>query len=410
MKRGRWSVCRLVLFYGLGLPVGATSRQEDASAVHETRPIATRPNTVQSAAQSSELKPCFDALAGETSKEQEQKAVANVPENYRFWLTEDAFYIITPEEHCAFLRLRSDEDRDQFIEQFWYRRTSDHESLENDFKEEHYRRIVFADEKFGTGVPGWQTDRGRLYISFGPPDRIESQLEDIQEGNESWGQPRAKWHYRYIEGLGPNIDFELLDITGSGDYHLTTPLEERAELIGKLPYNLPYNFEKLDRGVASEGVEHIVIYIGPQPQPQVKFKDLEAMVVSQIIRHQVYFSHRIEYIRATHASTMARIVVDIPEAQLSPPRKDGKSTNGYEIFGRITRLTGWVISTFERSCDANKHEETGQRNPNRETTVALEPGPYQLALVVKDIDGGNTGVMYTTFKVPGYGVLGKQQH
>jgi hypothetical protein len=107
---------------------------------------------------------------------------------------------------------------------------------------------------------------------------------------------------------------------------------------------------------------------------------------------------------------MARIVVEIPEAQLSPPRKDGKSTTGYEMFGRITRPTGWVISTFERSANADEHGETGQRNPNRETTVALEPGPYQLALVVKDIDSGKTGVMYTTFKVPGYGELGKQQH
>ncbi len=99
----------MVLFCGFVLPVGATPQQEDESVVHEARPIATRPNTVQSAAQSSELKPCFDALGGETSNEREQKAVANVPENYRFWLTEDAFYIIMPEEHCAFLRLRSDE-------------------------------------------------------------------------------------------------------------------------------------------------------------------------------------------------------------------------------------------------------------------------------------------------------------
>src|SRR5258708_38149671 len=180
----------------------------------------------------------------------------------------------------------------------------------------------------------------------------------------------------------------------------------KGQTIGKLPYNLPYNLGKLDREVASEGVEHIVIYIGPLPQPQVKFKDLEAMVVSQIIRHQVYFSHRIEYIRATHASTMSRFVVEIPAVQLSPPRKDGKSTTGYEIFGRITRPTGWVISTFERSGNADEHEETGQRNPNRETTAALEPGPYQLALVLKDIDSGRTGAMDTPFKIPASGELG----
>jgi GWxTD domain-containing protein len=407
VKRTKGNVCTIILFCELVWPIAATS-QQDKSFVDEMRPITAAQDRAQRAAKSSGLKPCFDAQAGQTSKEREEAAVANLPENYRFWLTEDAFYIITPEEHCAFLLLRSNEERDHFVEEFWTRRASDPESLENDFQEEHYRRIVFANEKFGTGIPGWQTDRGRLYISLGPPDRIESRGEDSQEGYDNQVRhSRATWHYRYIEGLGQNIDFDLIDTTGSGDYHLTKPLEDWAKEIVNLPYHLPYNLGSSHGGVESKGLEQIIIYVGPVRPPKVKYKDLEALVVAQIVRDQIHFSHRIEYAKATHASIMARIVIDIPEDQLSPPARGEKPLATYEIFGRIAKPTGWVVSTFERCGQMDEQNESGEHNPNRETTVALEPGRYQLSLVVKDSDSGKTGVIYTTFEVPKYKELGK---
>src|SRR5207249_10813533 len=96
----------------------------------------------------------------------EGEAISSLPEIFRYWLEEDAVYIITPEERRAFLQLASDQERGQFVDQFWLRRASDPEPLDNDFKQEHYRRIVFANERFGTNVPGWRTDRGRVYIVF----------------------------------------------------------------------------------------------------------------------------------------------------------------------------------------------------------------------------------------------------
>jgi hypothetical protein len=122
------------------------------------------------------------------------------------------------------------------------------------------------------------------------------------------------------------------------------------------------------------------------------------MAISKIIRDQVCFGHRIRFVRATHASAMATIVVDLPEDQASTAVKDRKSTYGYEIFGRITRPSGLVVSTFESRING---DERGREDPNRETTVALKPGLYHLALVVKAIDSGKTGVSYTTFEVPG---------
>jgi GWxTD domain-containing protein len=93
---------------------------------------------------------------------------------YSKWPVQDVAYIITDEERSAFNGLNNDEEREQFIEEFWRRRDPTPETAENEFKEEHYRRIAYANEHFASGIPGWKTDRGRIYITFGPPDEIES--------------------------------------------------------------------------------------------------------------------------------------------------------------------------------------------------------------------------------------------
>jgi hypothetical protein len=137
--------------------------------------------------------------------------------------------------------------------------------------------------------------------------------------------------------------------------------------------------------------------------PQVKFKDLEAMVVSRIIRDQVHFSHRMEYTKATHASTMARLVIDIPIEELTPAKQDDKSTAEFEIFGRISKPSGRVVSTFERSGHADGQKQVDRPGPNLEETVALGPGAYRLAMVAKDIVSGKVGAVYTSIEVPKYG-------
>ena len=111
------------------------------------------------------------------TKEQKKKmgrALKELDAQYKQWLNEDVVYIISPEERTAFLQLSTSEEREQFIEQFWLRRSSNPDLPENDFKEEHYRRIAYANENFASGIPGWKTDRGRIYITYGPPDEKES--------------------------------------------------------------------------------------------------------------------------------------------------------------------------------------------------------------------------------------------
>ena len=128
---------------------------------------------------------------------------------YKKWLNEDVRWIITPEEMSAFKQLSNDEERDQFIEQFWLRRDPTPDTEENEYKEEHYRRIAYANEHFPAGKAGWRTDRGRIYIVFGPPDEIEAHPSGGQYnrpmeegGGETSTYPFETWRYRYIEGLG----------------------------------------------------------------------------------------------------------------------------------------------------------------------------------------------------------------
>ena len=174
------------------------------------------------------------------SKEQKQKMKKTLKEldtPYKTWLNEDVVYIISPEERTAFLQLETNEEREQFIEAFWLRRSANPDLPENDFKEEHYRRIAYANEHFASGIPGWKTDRGRIYIIWGKPDEIESHPtggtydRPMEEGGGSTTTyPWERWRYRYLEGIQENVELEFVDPTGSGEYHLTMDPSEKDAL------------------------------------------------------------------------------------------------------------------------------------------------------------------------------------
>ncbi len=157
---------------------------------------------------------------------------------YKTWLNQDVAWIITDEERKSFKKLSNDEERDAFIEQFWLRRNPNPDSPENEFREEHYRRIAYANEHFAAGKPGWKTDRGHIYISFGPPDSIEAHpsggnyQRPVEEGGgETSTFPFEIWHYRYIEGIGENVDLEFVDTCQCGDYHFTIDRSEKDALL-----------------------------------------------------------------------------------------------------------------------------------------------------------------------------------
>jgi GWxTD domain-containing protein len=158
-------------------------------------------------------------------------ARAQAPAPYQKWLDEDVLYIITPEERTAFLTLRTDEEREHFIEQFWLRRDPTPGTPANEFKIQHYRRIAYANEHFASSVPGWRTDRGRIYIVYGPPDEIET--HPTGAGSKP---PYEQWLYHHIEGIGDNVTVEFVDQNRSGDYRMTMDPNGRLQMQAPPPY------------------------------------------------------------------------------------------------------------------------------------------------------------------------------
>src|SRR6202451_1057154 len=176
--------------------------------------------------------------AAEQRAKSEKELKKELDSQYKKWLDEDVVYIISPEERSAFLHLATNEEREQFIEQFWQRRNPDPDSADNTFKEEHYRRIAYTNEHFSSGIPGWKTDRGRIYIMWGAPDEIEShpsggsyERPSEEGGGETSTYPFEDWRYRSLEGIGQNVILEFVDPTMSGEYHLTMDPSEKDALL-----------------------------------------------------------------------------------------------------------------------------------------------------------------------------------
>src|SRR4029077_6581653 len=257
------------------------------------------------------------------TKEQKRKIKKTLKEldtPYKQWLNEDAIYIISPEERSAFLQLETHEEREQFIEQFWLRRSSNPDLPDNDFKEEHYRRIAYANEHYASGIPGWKTDRGHMYIVWGPPDEVETHptggtydRPTEEGGGSTTTYPWERWRWRYIADIGENVEMEFVDPTGSGEYHLTMDPSEKDALLhvpgaGLSQLEQMGLASKTDRFTRSDGTflpktlggtpasmdefTRLEMYAKAFKPPEVKFKDLEALVTSRLVRDQMHFAWR----------------------------------------------------------------------------------------------------------------------
>ena len=368
------------------------------------------------------------------TKRKMHKTLKELGFEYRQWLTEDVTYIISPEERNAFLQLDTNEEREQFIEQFWLRRSSNPDLPENDFKEEHYRRIAYANEHFASGIPGWKTDRGRMYIMWGPADEVESHPtggtydRPMEEGGGSTSTyPWETWRWRYLEGIGENIILEFVDPSGSGEYHLTMDPSEKDALLHVPGAGLSLMesmgmASKADRFTRSDGTNlpktmggepasmnefnRLELYAKVNKPPEVKFKDLEAVVTSRIVRDQVHFNWRTDYLKVTNDTVLVPVTIQIPNSQLSFQSKDGIHSATMNIFGRVSTLTGRVVQTFEDPVSKDFPDSLFQQSLKLQSiyqkAVPLRPGLYRLDLVIKDVQSGNIGVVNTRLQVPRY--------
>jgi GWxTD domain-containing protein len=355
---------------------------------------------------------------------------------YKKWLEEEVPYIITDEERSAFLQLQTNEEREQFIEAFWQRRDPTPDTVENEFKEEHYRRIAYANERFSSGIPGWRTDRGRIYIMWGPPDEIESHSSGSTYNrpmSEGGGQTQVygfdDWTYHYMEGIGENITIEFVDPTGTGEYHITMDPGEKdamAHVPGGGPSMLEEmglstqaaRFTRADGSTAPLGVAQIngggglesqnefsrlEQFAKVQAPPPVKFKDLEEVVSSRILRNQISFDYRFDFMRITGDTILVPVTVQIQNKQMTFRDKDGVQSASLNLFGRISSMTGRVIQTFEdviqRDFPDSLLEPSLKGFSVYQKAIPLRPGLYKLDLVIKDVNSGNVGVVNTRLAV-----------
>jgi GWxTD domain-containing protein len=354
---------------------------------------------------------------------------------YKKWLNEDVIYIITPEERRSFLHLQTNEEREQFIEAFWQRRNPDPDSPENTFKEEHYRRIAYANEHYASGIPGWKTDRGKIYIMWGPADEVDSHPTGgnwdrpmDQGGGSTTTYPYEDWRYRYLEGMGENVELEFVDPSSTGEYHLTMDPSEKdallrvpgagltlAESMGMASKNS--RFSNTDGTNMAEGqfggagmsqndeeFTRLENYANIMKPPPVKFKDLEAIVTSRLVRDQVKFDYRYDFVRITSDTVLVPITVQIPVRQLSFQEKDGVDSASMNLFARVTSLSGRIVQTFEDTLRADFPTGLLQKSLGTsriyQKAVPLSPGLYRLDIVIKDVNSGNVGVVNTRLPVP----------
>ncbi|MDQ6699009.1 MAG: GWxTD domain-containing protein [Acidobacteriota bacterium] len=371
-------------------------------------------------------------LTEKERRKREDKLRKELETPYRKWLSEDVSYIITDEERTAFKHLNTDEEREQFIEQFWLRRDPTPDTAENEFKEEHYRRIAYANERYASGIPGWKADRGRIYITFGPPDEIESHPSGgsyerpIEEGGGSTSTyPFEKWRYRYIEGIGSDIQIEFVDTTMTGEYRMTMDPSEKDALLYVPNAGLTMNEQmglssKTDRFNRTDGThlgtgmgtdtrrmnqfERLEQFAKLQKPPVIKFKDLEAAVTTRITFNVLPMKVRADFIRVTNSSVLTNVTLQFENRDLQFQSKEGVQKAVVNIYGRLTTMSRRVVNVFERTVTVDTTPEMLQAISTRSSiyqeSIPLPPGKYRLNIVAKDIVGGNMNNYEIALDVP----------
>jgi len=371
-------------------------------------------------------------LSEKERRRREERLRRELETPYRKWLSEDVTYIITDEERIAFKRLSTDEEREQFIEQFWLRRDPSPDSSENEYKEEHYRRIAHANDRFASGIPGWKADRGRMYIMFGPADEVEShpsggsyQRPWEEGGGQTSTYPFEIWRYRYLEGVGTDILIEFVDKTMTGEYRMTMDPSEKDALLYVPGAGLTMLEEmglasKADRFNRTDGT---TLGIGDSPTsrrmnqferleqfaklhkpPSIKFKDLEAIVNSKITYNLLPMQVRADYVRVTNASVLTNITVLFEKKELQFKEEDGVQKSVVNIYARVTSMSRRPVSIFEEvvstAVPTELLEEAVKGSAIFGKSIPLAPGVYRLNIVAKDVIGGNMNNYEIALRVP----------
>jgi GWxTD domain-containing protein len=431
MTTSRRLVTGMALCFLFLMGVQVLAAQETPAGTPQTDGVTKGPVTVEKPDPLKRPLSDKEKIAQQKAVKQELKGV------YKKWVDEDVRWIITDQEMQSFKSLSNDEERDQFIENFWLRRNPNPDSPENEYREEHYARIAYANEHFAAGKPGWRTDRGHIYIAFGKPDNIDSHPSggsyerpmDEGGGNTSTF-PFEIWHYRYLEGIGDNIDIEFVDTCMCGDYHMTIDRSEKDALkhvpgAGQTLYEQMGQSKQSDR-FSGGGLEQLGA--GPmstqnqskqfdrldqfaklQAAPVIKFKDLESfMTTSKILTGPPFlFDVRTDYVKVTNDTILVPLTLQIKNGDITFNTKDGVSTGTVNILGRVSNLNHKAIQTFEDTVGVQVPSELLARKRNDVSvwwkSLPLRPGLYKVDIVIKDVNNpDHIGRWQRSLNVPRY--------
>ncbi len=357
---------------------------------------------------------------------------AEVKEVYKKWISNDVAYIITKDERKAFESLKTDEERENFIENFWRRRDPNPDTEENEYREEYYERIAYANENFASGIPGWKTDRGRTYIAWGKPDSVESYPSGGSYNRPAWEgggttttYPFEIWFYRHLEGVGDGLEIEFVDPTGTGEYRIARNANEKDAMLNVPGAGLT-TAEQLGLESRSDritGINSGNIYGREQDQPfrkleiianlqrppSVKFSDLQGYITESpvIDNNPLAFDLQVDFFRQSDDSVITTFTIQTENKNLVFEPIGGVPTARMNIFGRIEAVSGKRSGIFEDSVTTNATSaelaDSLDRKSIYQKAYPLTPGmTYKVDVVVRDVVSGNKGVVRQGFTVPKY--------
>lgn len=371
-----------------------------------------------------------DKQAGQDPTEKQRKVKSEVKRAYKDWLDKDVTYIITDEERKAFKKLATDDERERFIEEFWRRRDPDPDTDENEYREEYYERIAYANERFASGIPGWKTDRGRIWIMYGKPDELEShpsggsyQRPSYHGGGSTSTYPFEIWFYRYLPGVGSGIEIEFVDPTGTGEYRIARSPDEKDALLHVPGAGLTLSEElglstKADRisGIGNQNsyqreqdspFSRLQLLADLSRAPQIKFNDLASAVNTPVIEdNPLNFDLRIDFYRQSDERVITAFTIQTENSQLTFSDSGGLQQARINIFAKITSVSGRRAGIFEdpviTTATVSELTEAKDRKSAYQKAVPLPPGTYRVDVIVRDVTSGATGVVHRGFNVPKY--------
>jgi GWxTD domain-containing protein len=431
MTTSRRLVSGTALLFLLSMGAGVLTAQDSAQTPAQADGVTKGPVLVE------KPDPLKRPLSDKEKISQQKALRQELKGEYKKWVDEDVRWIITDQELQAFRSLSNDEERDQFIENFWLRRNPNPDSPENEYREEHYARIAYANEHFAAGKPGWKTDRGHIYIAYGKADSIDSHPSGgsyerpIEEGGGNTSTfPFETWHYRYLEGIGDNIDIEFVDSCMCGDYHMTIDRSEKDALkhtpgAGQTLYEQTGQAKQADRfsggGLEQLGAgpmstqnqskqfDRLDTFAKLMAPPVIKFKDMEEfMTTSKILTGPPFlFDVRTDYVKVTNDTILVPVTLQIRNTDITFVNKDGVATGTVNILGRVTNLNHKIIQTFEDPVAIQVPSELLARKKNDLSvywkSLPLRPGLYKIDIVIKDVNNpDHIGRWERSLNVPRY--------